>query len=133
MSTLRYYVRLYLLIEGQYIKARLQYRADFIISSVGIALTNIAGIFVFWVLFTTIPNLVGWTFNEMLFIYGFYLLAETPLAIFFDKIWRVRNYLQDGSFLKFYIPPINIMFYYLSEAFEVQGVTQWLVGRASVV
>ncbi len=133
MSTLRYYARLYLLIEGQYIKARLQYRADFIISSVGIALTNIAGIFIFWVLFTTIPNLVGWTFNELLFIYGFYLLAVTPLQIFFDNIWRLRNYVQDGSFIKFYFRPINMMFYYMSEVFDIKGVTQLFVGIATLV
>jgi ABC-2 type transport system permease protein len=133
MNTLSYYARLYFLIEGQYIKARLQYRADFIISSVGIALTNIAGIFVFWVLFTTIPNLVGWTFNELLFIYGFYLLAVTPLQIFFDNIWRLRTYVQDGSFIKFYFRPINMMFYYMSEIFDIKGVTQLFVGIAVIV
>ena len=35
MRTLREYVRLYFMIEAQYIKARMHYRADFIISSIG--------------------------------------------------------------------------------------------------
>ena len=74
VQTFRHYLRIYLLIEAQYIKARMQYRADFVISAIGMALSNITGIFVFWVLFTTIPALAGWSFNQLLFIYGFYLL-----------------------------------------------------------
>ncbi len=111
----------------------MQYRADFMISSIAIALTNFTGIFVFWVLFTTIPNLAGWTFSELLFIYGFYLLASTPLQIFFDNIWNLRVYAQDGSFIKFYFRPINMMFYYMSETFDIKGVTQLLVGIATLV
>jgi ABC-type uncharacterized transport system permease subunit len=34
MRTIGEYLRLYFIIETQYIKARMQYRADFIISSV---------------------------------------------------------------------------------------------------
>ncbi len=86
MQTLRRYLRIYLLIEAQYIKARMQYRADFIISAFGMALSNIAGVFVFWVLFTTIPALAGWSFHQLLFIYGFYLLALCPLQILFDNV-----------------------------------------------
>src|SRR5258708_12501729 len=113
MSTLRYYAHLYLLIEGQYIKARMQYRADFMISSIAIALTNFTGIFVFWVLFTTIPNLAGWTFSELLFIYGFYFLASTPLQIFFYTIWNFPIYSQAASFIKFSFRPLNFIFSYI--------------------
>jgi ABC-2 type transport system permease protein len=133
LDSLRFYTRLYFLIEGQYIKARLNYRADFIISSIGMAFSNVVGISVFWVLFTTIPNLAGWKFNELLFIYGFYLLSIAPLQIFFDNIWRLRVLVQDGSFIKFYFRPLNMFFYFLSEVFDIKGLTQFALGMITIV
>lgn len=128
MATLRYYLRIYLMIEAQYIKARMQYRADFIISAIGMFTTSLTGLAVFWVLFETIPQLDGWTFHEMMFIYGFYLLAVTPLQIFFDNIWQLRWKLIDGSFIKYYFRPLNMMFYYMAEVIDIKGFTQLVLG-----
>ena len=133
MTTLRHYARIYLLIEAQYIKARLQYRADFIISSVGMACSYAVGIITFWVLFTTIPNLAGWSLNELLFIYGFYLLAVTPLQVLFDNIWSLRIKVQDGSFIRYYFRPLNMLFYYVSEVFDIKGLVQFVLGIVVVV
>jgi len=128
IQTMRRYARLYMLIEAQYIKARMQYRADFIISSVGMIFTNVVSLAVFWVLFQTIPELAGWSYYEILFIYGFYLLAVSPAQIFFDHIWQLRVHVQEGTFIKYYFRPMNMLFYYLSEMFDLKGVSQVLVG-----
>ena len=128
IQTLQRYARLYVLIEAQYIKARMQYRADFIISSVGMIFANLASLAVFWVLFQTIPELAGWSYYEILFIYGFYLLAVSPAQIFFDHIWQLRTHVQEGTFIKYYFRPMNMLFYYLSEMFDLKGLSQVLVG-----
>jgi ABC-2 type transport system permease protein len=128
VQTLRYYLHIYLLIEVQYIKARMQYRTDFIISSFGMLASCITGLLVFKVLFSSIPDLAGWRFYELMFIYGFYLLAISPLQILFDNIWWLRYKIQDGSFIKYYFRPVNMMFYYMSEVFDVKGLTQLVVG-----
>jgi ABC-2 type transport system permease protein len=106
----------------------MQYRADFIISSIGMALSNIIGILLFWVLFNTIPSLAGWSFNELLFIYGFYLLALSPPQILFDNIWSLRTKVWDGSFIKYYFRPLNMMFYYMSEVVDIKGFTEMAIG-----
>ncbi len=41
MLTLGEYIRLYFKIEAQYIKGQMQYRADFLISSIGIGKTMV--------------------------------------------------------------------------------------------
>jgi ABC-2 type transport system permease protein len=133
MRTLRYYTRLYFMIVSQYIKARMQYRADFIISSVGMVFVSIATIFAFRILFDSIPNLVGWSFDEIVFIYGFYMLAVSPLQLFFDHIWQLRYYVQDGSFIKYYFRPINMMFYYMSEMVDLKGIVQVFLGAAALI
>src|SRR5450759_2741965 len=128
MLSFREYVRLYFIIEAQYIKARMQYRADFIISSIGMFFSSLATLGIFWVLFTSIPNLAGWSFMEMVFIYAFYMIAISPMQILFDQTWQLRYAVQQGTFLKYYFRPLNMMFYFMSERFDIKGLTQLALG-----
>jgi ABC-2 type transport system permease protein len=128
MLSFRQYMRLYFIIEAQYIKARMQYRVDFILSSIGMLFSSMATLGIFWILFDTIPQLAGWSFMEMVFIYAFYMISISPMQILFDNIWRLRNDVRTGNFLKFYFRPLNMMFYYMSEVFDLKGVTQLIVG-----
>ena len=111
MRSLRDYLRLYVIIETQYIKARMQYRADFIISSIGMFFSSLATLGIFWVLFRSIPDIAGWSFMQLVFIYGFYMIAISPMQILFDHIWQIRFHVQQGTFLKYYFRPLNMMFY----------------------
>ena len=128
MRSLGEYLRLYFLIEAQYIKARMQYRADFIISSVGMFFSSLVTLSVFWIILQSVPDLAGWSLMEMVFIYAFYMIAISPMQILFDNAWQIRFHVQQGSFLKYYFRPLNMMFYYMSEVFDLKGLTQLIIG-----
>ena len=130
MRSLSEYLRLYIIIEKQYVKARMQYRADFIISSIGMFFSSLATLGVFWVILNSVPSLAGWSLMEMVFIYAFYMIAISPMQILFDHAWQIRFHVQQGSFLKCYFRPLNMMFYYMSEMFDLKGLTQLVVGIA---
>ncbi len=133
MRTLRYYLKIYARCAIQYIKARMQYRDDFIICSIGMAFSCITTIFVFRILFNTIPNLAGWSFDEILFIYAFFLLSITPVQFFVDNIWFLRYDIISGAFIKYYLKPINILFYYMSERVDIKGFSQLALGVATFI
>jgi ABC-2 type transport system permease protein len=122
------YIRLYFLIEAQYIKSQMQYRVDFIVSSFGMFFSSLATLSVFVVLFNSIPTLAGWSLMEMVFIYAFYMIAISPMQILFDAVWWLRYKVQSGEFIKYYFRPMNIMFYFMSERFDIKGLTQLAVG-----
>ncbi|MGB6199778.1 MAG: ABC-2 family transporter protein, partial [Candidatus Acidiferrales bacterium] len=64
---------------AQYLKVRVGYRGDFWIGlATSFAATVFALAFVF-ILFRNVPSLVGWSFNEIIFLYGFSLI---PYGIF---------------------------------------------------
>jgi ABC-2 type transport system permease protein len=128
MRSLREYLRLYWIIEAQFIKAKMQYRADFIISSIGMFVSSLATLGIFWVIFDSIPNLAGWTLMEMVFIYAFYMIAISPMQILFDNFWDLRFQIQQGTFIKYYFRPLNMMFYFVSEVFDLKGLTQLAAG-----
>jgi len=128
MKKLAEYLRLYFIIETQYIKARMQYRMDFIISSVGMFFSSLVTLGIFWVILESVPDLAGWSLMEMVFIYAFYMVAISPMQILFDHAWQLRYHIQQGTFLKYYFRPLNMMFYYMSEMFDIKGLTQLIVG-----
>jgi ABC-2 type transport system permease protein len=127
------YLRLYFIIEAQYIKARMQYRADFIISSIGMFFSSLATLGIFWVILESVPSLAGWSLMEMVFIYAFYMLAISPMQILFDHAWQIRFHVQQGTFIKYYFRPLNMMFYYMSELFDLKGITQLVVGSGLMI
>lgn len=132
-NTLGFYLRIYRKILVQDIKSKMSYRADFIISTLGMIFTNIAGFVSFWILFRNFPSINGWDYYEMLFLYGFSLVSITPVQCFFDNNWSLRMNVYSGDFIKYYFRPINIFFYYQSEVFDIKGLGQLAFGIGTIV
>jgi ABC-2 type transport system permease protein len=85
---------------------------------------NFAGLFSFWIILHTIPTLNGWKFYELVFIYAFSLLASSPVGILFDNLWNLRPHIVDGTFIKYYFKPLNMLFCYVSEVVDIKGLSQ---------
>ncbi len=117
----------------QDIKSKMSYRADFIISTFGMVATNIAGFISFWILFQNFPSVNGWSYHEMLFLYGFSLISITPVQCLFDNNWSLRINVYSGDFIKYCFRPINLFFYYQSEIFDVKGLGQLFFGIGTLV
>jgi ABC-2 type transport system permease protein len=133
LQTLRYYTRVYLLIASQNIKARMQYRTDFIIGVIGGWVFSLPILLVFGVLFTTIPELAGWNFHEVLFIFSFYLLAGSMSAPFFFNIWQLSGEVRSGGFVMYYFRPLNILFYFMSGSFDLKPIGGLIQGTAGLI
>lgn len=129
----RFYLNIYRKILVQDIKSKMSYRADFIISTVGMIFTNIAGFIAFWIMFQNFSSINGWNYYEMLFLYGFSLIAVTTTQCMLDNNWSLRIYVREGDFIKYYFRPINLFFYYQSEIFDVKGLGQLAVGIGTLV
>lgn len=127
-NKLSYYAHIYFKIQLQDIKSKMSYRADFVISMLGMILMNLSGFLAFWITFQNFPSIMGWNYYEILFMYGFSLLALTPVQLFFDNNWNLRNYVYTGEFIKYCFRPINLFFYYISEVFDIKGISQFIFG-----
>jgi ABC-2 type transport system permease protein len=60
---------------GQLLKARMEYRFDFLVDVTTTLLRQGVDLAFLAVLFTKIPRLAGWSFHEVVFIYGFFTLV----------------------------------------------------------
>ncbi len=130
---LGFYLRIYFRILAQDLKSKMSYRADFIISTIGMIFTNISGFVSFWILFRNFPSINGWGYYEILFLYGFSLVSLTPVQCLFDNNWSLRMYVYSGDFIKYCFRPINLFFYYQSEVFDIKGLGQLAFGIGTIV
>lgn len=127
------YIKIYFMMISQDFKSKMQYRADFIISLFGMITTNIVGLASFWLIFNSIPAIKGFSYNELLFMYGFILLSAIPMQLFFDNLWQLWIYCENGDFMKYCFKPINLFFYYVAETFDAKGLGQLVFGISTIV
>ena len=83
----------------QYAKVRMGYRGDFFISlGTSFAATVFALGFVI-ILFQKVPQLAGWRFEEVLFLYGFSLIPYGLFNVISSNLYDFgNNYIIEGKF-----------------------------------
>lgn len=101
MKKMKYYLRIYFRVASQYLKERMQFRADFVCDVVGMIITNLCGIATFWVVFQNITEVGGFDFYEMLFMYGFSLMAMSPQQLLLDNAWVLSERVDVKGFSQF--------------------------------
>jgi ABC-2 type transport system permease protein len=117
----RRYAKLYCLLCAQQVKVRLSFRADFWVTLLGTLMWWLPSLFSILVIFSNVPRLSGYSLDELLFIYGFYLLSMEPNGIIFGNVWSLGSKIRSGAFIKYYFRPLNMMFYYMSESVDLMG------------
>lgn len=118
---------------AQFIKARMSYRFDFFISLVATLLSSIIGLLFLYVLFKRIPNLAGWSFYEVLFIYGFSLVPAALFSLVSINLWSFGSkFIIEGNLDRILTRPIHSLFQILCESLRIESLQDILVGTAMV-
>lgn len=121
--------RLHRIFIAQYLKKLMEYKVDFIVGAVGFLLSQALEILFIGIIFSQIPDLAGWTFNEILFIYGFSLIPKAIDHMFFDNLWMVGYHIvRKGEFDKYLTRPINSLFYVTVEKFQIDAFGELIMG-----
>jgi ABC-2 type transport system permease protein len=134
LRSLRRYVDLFVRYFVQYAKVRLAYKADFFVSIASTLIATLFGLALVFLLFRRAPAVAGWTFDEILFLYGFGLI---PLALFnvlsVNLYFFGQTYIVEGKFDRVLLRPVHSLFQVMSEQFRLESVADGLVGFALVV
>lgn len=131
---MRRYLHLYRVFAAQFLKSLVQSKVDFIIGLMGFFLSQVFGIIFLTLVFKQIPDLNGWTFYQLVFIYGF---AQIPRGIdhfLTDNIWMLAmRYVIRGEFDRFLLRPINPFFQLICDKFQADALGELIVGFALVI
>jgi ABC-2 type transport system permease protein len=131
------YAKLFLQYAGQYLKTKLQYRGDLIVGLLSDILFQAVNLVFILVVFGHAQVLKGWNREEIIFIYGFFLV---PFALFssFFNIWDFNDrYIVKGEMDRILTRPVHSLFQVVLERMELEslfgGVTGLLImGYAAV-
>jgi len=134
MNSLQRHLGLFFAYLAQYIKVRLSYRADFFI---GLATSVTATVFAFgflFVLFEKIDRLADWSFEEVLFLYGFSLIPFGLFNVISLNLYDFGNtYVIEGKFDRVLLRPVASLFQVIFEAFRVESLHEVAVGLVVVI
>lgn len=123
------YLNLYSLFLRQRVKIFMEYRVNFFIGAVATVIEQAAGLLTVWVVMQRIPLLNGWTYEELLLVYGLLALSKSLTYLFADNLWTVgREYIRSGGFDRFLVRPVDPLFHLLADRFDHQGFGHLLIG-----
>ena len=112
----------------------MEYKIDFLTGAVSFLLGQAVNIAFLWIIFSQIPELKGWDYNEIIFIYGFSLLPKALDHLFCDNLWMVGySIVAKGEFDKYLTRPINPLFTVIVERFQVDALGELIVGVALII
>jgi ABC-2 type transport system permease protein len=113
----------------QYAKVRIGYRGDFVVSLLTSFAATIFQIAFVVVLFEKAPQLGGWRFEEVLFLYGFALIPYGLFNVISMNLYDFgNNYIIEGKFDRILLRPISSLFQVLFETFRIESFQEVATG-----
>ncbi len=116
-----FYVSMFFQYVSQYMKTRLQYRADFFMEILSDLLNQVVNLVFILVVFGHTQFLSGWSREEIIFIYGFFLIPFALFSAFFN-IWDFNDrYIVKGEMDRILTRPIHSLFQVILERIELEA------------
>ncbi|WP_141994485.1 ABC-2 family transporter protein [Bacillus sp. B4EP4a] len=116
-----FYVSMFFQYVSQYMKTRLQYRADFFMEILSDLLNQVVNLVFILVVFGHTQFLSGWSREEIIFIYGFFLIPFALFSAFFN-IWDFNDrYIVKGEMDRILTRPIHSLFQVVLERIELEA------------
>src|SRR5690606_18824158 len=98
---------------GAHLRATLEYEADFWIMAITALLSQAVGVAFLWAIFRSIPEINGWEFWDIAFIYALVVLGEGVAVLVGQGIWSLSVVVNLGGFdallVRPYSPLLQVM------------------------
>lgn len=133
MKTIKRALRIHRIFIAQEFKRMMEYKGDFIVGVISFFLVQLSNLMFLWIVFSRIPNLMGWSVNEVVFIYGLSLIPKGIDHFYFDNLWSIGFFIvRKGDFDKYLTRPVNTLFHVLTEKIQIDALGELIMGIALV-
>ncbi len=133
MKKLRRMFKIHRIFIAQEFKRMMEYKGDFVVGVIGFLMVQCSNLLFLWIIFSQIPDLVGWSVNEVIFIYGFSLIPKGIDHLFFDNLWAIGHFtVRKGDFDKYLTRPVNTLFHVMVEKVQIDALGELIMGIALV-
>ncbi|MFD1020592.1 ABC transporter permease [Thalassobacillus hwangdonensis] len=128
-----FYIKMFTQYMGQYMKTRLQYRTDLVVEFLSDLLFQAVNLVFILVVFGHTQLLAGWSREEIIFIYGFFLVPYAIFSAFFN-IWDFNDrYIIKGEMDRILTRPIHSLFQVILERMELESLFGMITGVSIMI
>ncbi|GAB2673473.1 ABC transporter permease [Paenibacillus thermoaerophilus] len=125
---MRFYAALWLDYLKNYFKTRMTYRSDFWVEIVSDLMFLGMNLFFVLVVFGHVDRLGGWTLDQMIFIYGYFMVPYGIFQCFFN-LWNFsERYIVKGEMDRVLTRPVNNLYQLLLENMDPASLFSALAG-----
>ncbi len=103
----------------------LEYRENFLVWFAFTFVYHGSALAALWIVLARFPQMNGWTFRDMAFLYGLWMLAHALHNTLFSTIGDIPDHIRDGEFDRILVRPLDTLF----QAIATPG--QMFPGRAA--
>lgn len=133
MKSIKRMFKMHRIFVTQELKRMMEYKGDFIVGIIGFLLGQLTNMLFLFIVFSQIPSLMGWTLEQVIFIYGFSLIPKGIDHLFFDNLWSIGHFtVRKGDFDKYLTRPINPLFHVMVEKLQIDALGELLMGIALI-
>lgn len=133
VKRLWFYLRLYPYCVGRNIQAKMSYKSDFLLGVTASILMQSLGFVFIWSVFQGIPEMNGWNFYQMIFVYGMSAAALGLNEFLFAGSWRIKMHINQGTLDRLLLRPVGTLFCVLTDDVGLHGLGSVLFGLAVCV
>ncbi|MDD5796336.1 MAG: ABC-2 family transporter protein [Oscillospiraceae bacterium] len=133
MKQIKRMFRMHRIFVAQELKRMMEYKGDFLTGIAGFLLGQFFNLLFLWIIFSQIPSLMGWTIEQIVFIYGFSLIPKGLDHLLFDNLWSIGYFtVRKGDFDKYLTRPINPLFHVMVEKLQIDALGELIMGIALI-
>lgn len=123
-----FYASMFFQYVAQYLKTRLEYRANLFVEIFSDLLFQAVNLIFILVVFGHTDFLSGWSKDEIIFIYGFFMVPFAVFSAFFN-IWDFNErYIVKGELDRILTRPIHSLFQVILERLELESLSGAVTG-----
>jgi ABC-2 type transport system permease protein len=88
----------------------LEYRENFLMWLVFTVVYHGAAVVALWIVLQQFPQMNGWTFRDMAFLYALWMLGNAIHNTFFSSVGDIPETIRDGEFDRLLVRPLDALF-----------------------
>jgi ABC-2 type transport system permease protein len=127
-----HHLRLYGKFIGIAIRARMQYRSDFLAGMLGVIILTAVNITLIGILLARFTSLQGWGFWEIVMLYGMWLISHSPNAMLFFHTSTLEEDILHGRLDQYLTRPCSPLLQFLGREFNYIGLADLVFGISAV-
>ena len=124
--------QLYLRLIQISLLSRMQYRANFVASILGLIFWNVINLGLIGILVSQFTSLKDWTVWEIVFLYCLWILGHSLYSLLFSHTTQMENYLIAGTFDQFLLRPASPIVQFLGRELHYVEIADALIGLTGI-